>query len=195
MPFPTSNISATSIRTELAANNTGGVQTPVTLNDVAVRAAANRPSGTVSFNDLRGVNVVFSGLITFGRRILSPFPGTVIRLWGFFPDFTPTFGGPIGSLNTASYYRTAPANTGRLISFGYDDSSASGGGTQNISDIIFQGFPATPVNNVSVNFDGTRITAVPSRTTVGGWTFTGDPFGFESKGNNGETYQIVITYT
>jgi hypothetical protein len=190
MAFPTSNISADSIRTELAANNTGGVQTPVTLNDTAVRAAANRPSGTVSYSDLLGVNVLFSGLITFGSRSISPSPGSFVIFFGYAPFFVPQFGGPIGSLNTASYYRIPG---GILNTLGYDDSSTGGGGRSNTTFISFDSFTPFAVNNISINFNGTRITAVPTNVTSTGWIFTGDVFDFSSK--SGQTFQTVITYT
>lgn len=194
MPFPTSNISATSIRQELASNNTGGVQTPVTLNDTAVRAAANRPSGAVSYGDLSGVNVLFSGLLTLGTRFVSPSPGSFLRYWGYFPNFVPQFGGPIGSVNTASYYRLAPnfndgTNTAPLVSFGYDNSNGT-----NRTSIVFQIFTSFSVNNISINFGTTRVTAVPTFNVQGGWEFIGDPFDFQNRAPSSPT-QIVITYT
>jgi hypothetical protein len=188
MPFPTSNISATSIRNELASNNTGGVQTPVTLNDTAVRAAANRPSGTVSYGDLSGVNVLFSGLITLGTRFIQPIQFNFLRYWGYFPNFAPQFGGAIGSLNTASYYRISGA---ALSSFGYNAST----GTSAIRTIIqFDSFTSFDVNTISVNFDTTRVTAVPTALTIGGWLFIGDPFDFQNRAPSSPT-QVVITYT
>lgn len=198
MPFPTNNISATSIRQELASSNSDGIQTNVALNDTAVRAAANRPSGNVSFADLSGVNILFSGLLTLNTRFVTPSPNNFLRYYGYFPNFAPQFGGRIGSVNTASYYRLAPnfndgTNTAPLISFGYNGSSNSSGFT-NRTSINFQTFSSFPVNNISINFGTTRVTVVPNFNVQGGWEFIGDPFDFQNRAPS-SPIQIVITYT
>lgn len=189
MPFPTNNISADSIRNELAVNNTGGAQTPVTLNDTPVRAATNRPSGTVSLGDLSGINVLYSGLITFGGRSISPSPGNNIVVYGFSPNFPPTFGGPIGSLNTTSYYRMANGSI-PLNGLAYDQSSGVSPVRTTIAFV--SPFTSFPVSTFYVNLDTTRYTLTPYQQTERGWNISGDPLGLLNK--SGQTYQVVITY-
>ena len=103
MAFPTGTISAQDIRNQMAANNTNGVQMNVALGDISVRSAANRPSGPVSYGDLRGVNVLFSGYMT-----LVDFPGG--NAFGYNANGTPVQ----GSVQTNSYYKI-PTFTGGSV--------------------------------------------------------------------------------
>jgi hypothetical protein len=196
MAFPTGTISADDIRAQLARNNTAGAQTPVTLNDTAVRAAANRPSGAVSYNDLRGVNVLYSGLITFGNRSVSPGPGSVIIFDGYSKNFPPQYGGAIGSVSTTSYYRECDGYTGGvtpLATLGYDSSSGATPKTILFFDNDIAPYP-TSVSTIYITIDSTRYTLTPSFYTDYGW-FLGSADTCNFIGRSGQTSQVVITYT
>lgn len=197
MAFPSSGaIGASDIRSQLAANNTAGAQTNVSLNDTPVRAAANVPSGSIAYSQLRGVRVLYSGLITFSYKSIQVGPGSYIRAAGYSPYFPAQYG-PIGSVNTTSYYCT---NGGyALTQLVYQFSNLS----NTYTDLTFaSGAPipsGIPPGSINVNFNTTRYTAVPTGTLddgtyIVGWRFSGDPFALQTKGTNGETYYVVITY-
>lgn len=198
MAFPTGTISASDIRSELAYNNTAGAQTNVSLNDTPVRAAANIPSGTVSYNNLRGVNVMWSGTLTFGRYsnfyYTSP-PLTQQTLWETGYN---SFGGlPGSSLSTTSYYRKVkgtnpPSSVPNLeLQTFYNYTNTQGESTTFIS-WGYQSLIGSPsYSTLYVYMGGTRytlsVTSIYSQST---FQISGDPMNLYNR--NGQTHQIVI---
>ena len=193
MTFPTGTISADDIRHELAYNNTAGAQTPVTLNDLPVRCAADKLSGTVSYNDLRGKNVFFSGTITWGY--LFSFPN---QIYGY----TPYYGG-VGSLsNTTSYFRKpsidsdpTPQAAFQIVDIynGLDDTEITTISITSGSSL----YPAPSSVYLTVYIDGVKYALTADNYYAGGWHFqyamgNGDPLGLA--GRNGQTSTVVITY-
>jgi len=103
MPFPAITVSAQNIRDELAYNNTAGAQTSVSLNDQAVRVVANKPSGPISYADLRSKNVIYSATMFVGFVQYSSF-GSTFDEYGY---NAPGGTRPIGIIYTTSYFRNA----------------------------------------------------------------------------------------
>jgi hypothetical protein len=198
MTFPSGTISADDIRYQLAYNNTAGAQTPVTLNDLPVRQAADKLTGTVSYNDLLGKNVFFSGTITWGYT-----PIGLNELWGYnnYGSGGPYYGYNIGSVGTTSYYRLVSVNSSSTPSYQYISISAyyndNIGSTQ--TNIIIGDYPTTSIypvptsGYVNIYIDGTKYTLYSSNYGFYGWSnISGDPLSLEYK--NGQTNQVVITY-
>jgi hypothetical protein len=195
MTFPTSNISADNIRAQLAANNTAGAQTPVTLDDTAVRAAADKLSGTVSYGDLSGKNVLYSGLVTFDSRVIQTGPRSQINIHGYYIYLPSYYGGVVGSLNTTTYYREADAaagGTAQLASFTYDVSTGAPAGT-------YIGFssPVNPspysVSTLNVYLNNTKYVFNATAFDAATWYYYQDDV-FNLLNKVGQTYQVVITY-
>jgi hypothetical protein len=195
MTFPSGTISADDIRNELAYNNTAGAQTPVSLNDGPVRAAADKLSGAVSYNDLRGKTIFCSATIAWGTLT-----GGYIQLFGYNPN-PPGFGGSLGSIySTTSYYRKAVSTTSYPVPAtnfaiydtynNYDGSEVT---TINLRpDYIGQISPAPSSSYVNVYIDGTKYALTASYYDNTKWEFTGDVLSLD--GRQGTTSQVVITY-
>lgn len=196
--FPSSNISTADIRYQLARDNTAGAQTPVTLNDGPVRAAANcnAAGSAVSFANLLGVNVFFSGTITFASRSISTGPSSFISFVGYSKYFPPQYGGAVGSVSTTSYYSlpfiSGSSTPNPIVTFGYDASSGINPNTK----IYFEDdvVPAPVlINTLYVTIDNTRYTFTNFQAGDFGFFMLGDPLNIS--GRSGQTCQIVITYT
>jgi hypothetical protein len=190
MTFPSGTISADDIRAQLAYNNTAGAQTPVTLNDLPVRQAADKLTGTVSYNDLRGKNVMFSGLVTWGENADG-----LDYYWGYEPYVG------AGSINTASYCRYCSINgsstptTLPSIALHYIDNIGSSS-TQIVTDNGASLYPTPTSLDVNVYIDGTKysLTATSFNYNNSGWYFSyQNPLNLDSR--SGQTNQVVITYT
>lgn len=187
MTFPSGTISADDIRYQLAYNNTAGAQTPVTLNDLPVRQAADRLSGAVSYNDLLGKNVFFSGTITWGTLRFSAY----IEAWGLYPPAS------IGSVATTSYYRLvsttgAPAITPKIsVFYDYDNDTQT---TEIGVDYTQGAITPAPSGPLNVYIDGTKYAFDTPYTNPGayGWQLSGDVLNLSAR--NGQTNAVVITY-
>jgi hypothetical protein len=192
MTFPSGTISANDIRYQLAYNNTAGAQTPVTLNDAPVRAAADKLTGTVSYNDLRGKNVFFSGTITWGSSFSYP-----TYIYGYNHAYDPA---GAGSVDTTSYYRKVsssspgvgtlnPIQSPNII---YEYNTDTGGSATSVQ-ISTEIYPAPTSPYVNVYLDGTKYVLTASNYNSTGWTINNsDPLNLEFR--VGQTNQVVITY-
>jgi hypothetical protein len=187
MTFPTGTISANDIRAQLAYNNTAGAQTPVSLNDLPVRQAADKLSGAVSYGDLRGKNVYFSGTVTWG--VWSPSPYTTV--YGLYAPYS-------GSIGTTSYYRLVNI----LYGPGYPDALPiifanynSYPATVQFSISTTYGdtpIPAITSPYVNVYIDGTKYALTADAYNSNSWGWNSDPLNLASRA--GQTSVVVITY-
>ena len=187
MTFPSGTISADDIRYQLAYNNTAGAQTPVTLNDLPVRCAANKVSGTVSYNDLRGKNVFFSGTITWGSLRFSAYH----EIFGLYAPAS------IGSVATTSYYRLV-STTGApaVMPFIYADYDYDNDIQTTVISVDYTQGAVTPApsNPLNVYIDGTKYAFDAPYTNPGayGWQLGGDVLNLSAR--VGQTSTVVITY-
>lgn len=191
MTFPSGTISADDIRAQLAYNNTAGAQTPVTLNDGPVRAAADKLSGTVSYNDLQGKNIFFSGTITWGTSFSYP-----TYIYGY----DHAYGAGAGSVDTTSYYRKVSSDNPGVGTLNpiqppniiYEYNTDTGGSATSVQ-IATEIYPAPTSPYVNVYLDGTKYVLTASYYNSTGWTIiNSDPLNLEFR--VGQTSTVVITY-
>jgi len=181
MGFPAGTISTNDIRSNLAVNNTAGAQTNVALNDGPVRAAADKLSGAVSYNDLRGKNIFLTADITWGYKVVGQF-----EFWGYSPPSLYPYEN-LGSIaNTTSYYTLPNSQSFSL----YDVYN-------NNNDTDTTRIQSTGVNtsiqtaNVTVYIDGTKYSLVAYQYDSSGWQFYGDVLSLT--GRTG-TSRVTVVY-
>ena len=184
MSFSAGQISLTDIQNELAYNNTSGPQTPVNFSDTAVRAAANKPSGAISYSDLHGVNVFYSGTFTFGYVRAGPNE----EIYGYLPDF-PTTGLSVGVKYTTPYFKDNADLSYFIFDFRYNNLNSA-------CIIAFSDIPSPPTNLIStmyVTIGGVRYVVTNiNAANPSMFQFTGDVF--DLIGKVGTTQSVVITY-